>query len=74
MKEIMVIVTPVSVAAISDPNLTGPVDVAIANAPPASAKPATATRAKIAPHATYKVERKSTCLFNLLLNAVLNTA
>lgn len=60
MDEITVIVTPVSVAAISDLNFTGPVDVAIAKAPPASAKPAIATRAKIAPQATYKVERKST--------------
>ena len=48
----IVIVTPVRRAAISDPNRTGPVDSAIANAPPASAKPATATSAKIAPQVT----------------------
>jgi hypothetical protein len=35
----------------------------MANAPPANARPATATSAKIAPHATYKVERKSTWRF-----------
>ena len=59
----MLMVTPVSRAAISDPNRTAPVDCAIANAPPASAKPAIATSAKIAPQAMYRVETKSTWRF-----------
>ncbi len=52
INEMMLIVTAVRRAAISDPKRTGPVDSAIAKAPPASAKPATATSAKIAPQVT----------------------